>query len=239
MVLNLAVISIVTTLSAVYFALVSFRSNRVVQDLEGENADLRGRFAVLIAELRRLRAASGLSGDGLAQSPDDELMPLRRTGRGTTRNKPPRPTDGVDNVVLVSVESTEQRRLVESLSRAGYRTVSTSLTEVLQFTHELSTAALVLDLRDMPTAIGARAFMELLVADPLAKEVPVFALVASRSERERIIDEGPYTFAFVVPTDTAVFISTLGAAIIRRKTRSRRAETARNLSSALSRTESA
>ncbi|MBC8141616.1 MAG: hypothetical protein H7Y38_09275, partial [Armatimonadetes bacterium] len=186
----------------------------------------------LVGEVRRLRDASGLPSQVGLQTPDDELMPLRQAGRLGVRAKPSRAADAPGTVVLVSGDAAETGKLNAALTANGYRMVSAPLSDATRYAHEITTAAFVFDLRDAATATGASVLLAAFAADPLAKEVPVFALVASSVERERLIDDSSYTGAFVVPADPALVASSLGAAIIRRKTRARRQEAGRLLAAA-------
>ncbi len=236
MVTLLAVIAVVAAMAVVYFAFESLRLGRVAEELEGENADLRGRLSNLVVEVRRLRESSGLPSEPTTQSANDELMPLRRAVRGVAaRNRPARVTDSPDVVAIISADPAEKKRIGEALTANGYRATESPLADAPRFAHELSTAAILFDLRDLGIATGAKVMLTAFASDPLAREVPLFALVATNTDRERLIDEGLFTTAFVAPTDPALLSSSLGAAIIRRRTRSQRAEAARTLSSALSR----
>ena len=236
MVILFAVATILAAMAVVYFALEAARIGRVAEELEGENADLRGRLTNLVGEVRRLRESSGLSTETVTQSADDELMPLRRPGRsGATRGRTGRQSESPDRVAIISADPAEQKRIEDALTANGYRVAPSPLADAPRYAHELSTAALIFDLRNLGVAAGVRVMLNTFANDPLAKEVPVFALVGTSIERERLIDEGVFTAAFTVPTDTALLSSNLGAAIIRRRTRAQRAEVARTLSSALSR----
>ncbi len=231
----LLVILTVFVVATLYFAFEASRLSRVVQDYEGENAELRERVAVLIGQMQRLRESAGLHTDAAIQSPDDELMPLRQGLRNAGRGRPVRAVENAGAVVIVSGDGAERSRLAGALTANGYTVLPASLAEAPRLAHEISTAALVFDLREPEIAGAVPEILSAFAADPLAREVPVFALVGTTTERERLIDEGPFSAAFVVPTDTALFTSSIKSAIIRRRTRTRRAETARTLSSALSR----
>ena len=220
---------------AIYFAYDRSRNSRIAGLLENENDDLRFRVTELVAEVRRLQGASGLTSRVALQTQDDELMPIRTGGRGAGRTKPTRVPDAPGTVVLVSNDAKEGARLNDALTANGYRVVSAPLADTTRYAHEMSTAAMVLDLRDVQVSAGVATILAGFAGDTLAKEIPVFALVGSPVERERLIDDGMYAGAFVVPADTALIASSLGAAIIRRKTRARRAEAGRILSSATAR----
>ncbi|MBC7807878.1 MAG: hypothetical protein H7145_17235 [Akkermansiaceae bacterium] len=234
MVIFLVLTAVLAAMAVVYFAFEASRVGHIAQMLEGENADLRGRIANLVVEVRRLRESSGLPFETFAQSSADELMPLRRAGRGgVTRSRTMRSGENPDVVAVVCADPAEQKRLSNDLTANGYRVAESTIAEIPRYAHELSTAALIFDLRNMGIATGARVILAAFATDPIAKEVPVFALVANNIDRERLIDEGVFTSAFLVPTDTALLASNLGAASIRRRTRARRVEAARPLSLAL------
>lgn len=232
----LAITAVLAAIAVVYFVFEASRIGRVAEELEGENADLRGRIANLVAEVKRLRESSGLPDEPLTQSAEDELMPLRRANRGGTgRTRATRSTESPDMVAIISADPTEQKRIADALTANGYRVAESILADAPRYAHELSTAALIFDLRNLGVAAGARVMLSSFASDPLAKEVPIFAIVGSNVERERLIDEGVFTAVFSMPTDTTLLTSNLGAAIIRRRTRAQRAAAARTLSSALSR----
>lgn len=236
MVILLTVIAVLASAAVVYYVYEASRLGRIAEELEGENADLRGRISNLVAEVRRLRETSGASTESQKQSADDELMPIRRTSRaGATKGRSGRSTGSPDLVALVSSDGAEKARIADALTANGYRTADSSLADAPRYAHEISTAAVVFDLRHPMVATGIKAIIDAFSSDPLAKEVPLFALVATNLERERLIDEGVFTAVFLAPTDTALLISNLGAALIRRRTRAQRAEAARSLSSMLSR----
>ncbi len=221
---------VVLALLAIYFAFEGANTGRSLQIAERENEEMRGRVSELVGEVRRLRDASGLPSQVGLQTPDDELMPLRQTGRLGARAKQNRAApDSPGTVVLVSGDAAEIGKLNAALSASGYHVVSAALSDATRYAHEMTTAAFVFDLRDTATATGAETLLAAFASDPLAREVPVFALVASSVERERLIDDASYTGAFTVPTDPAIVSSSLGAAIIRRKTRARRQEAGRIL----------
>ena len=221
---------VVLALVAVYFAFEAANAGRDLTITQRENDEMRGRIMELAGEVRRLRDASGLPSQ-IAQTPDDELMPLRTANRAAPRTQP-RAQSASGTVVLVSGDVNETGKLRESLAANGYEVLTAPLTEALRHAHEMNTAGLFLDLRDTATATSAPTLLSALAADPLAKEMPVFALVASALERERLVDEGAYSGAFVVPADAAIVASSLGAAIIRRKTRARRQEAGRLVAAA-------
>ena len=237
----LAVIAVLAAMALVYFAFETFRLGRIAEELEGENADLRGRLSNLVGEVRRLREASGLPFETGTQSAQDELMPIRRASRTagaaplTGRNRAVRPAENPDLVAIVSADLSETKRIGDALTANGYRTVTSSLADAPRYAHELSTAAVIFDLRDPGIATGAQVMLTAFANDPLAKEVPIFALVGNKPEQEKLVDEGTFAAAFLAPTDTALLTSNLGAALIRRRTRTQRAAAARNLSAALSR----
>lgn len=236
MVTFLAVIAGLAIIVAVYFAFEAFRIGRAAEELEGENADLRGRLSNLVGEVRRLREATSLTGEPIVQSAQDELMPLRRANRSATpRGRTVRSAENPDMVAIVSTDLAETKRITDALTANGYRAVDSSLADAPRYAHELSTASLIFDLRNPGIASGAGVMLTTFASDPLAKEVPLFALVGTNLERERLIDEGIFAAVFMVPTDTALLTSNLGAAIIRRRTRTQRAEAARNLSASISR----
>ncbi|MBC8135109.1 MAG: hypothetical protein H8F28_04375 [Fibrella sp.] len=236
MVILLAVIAVLAAMSVVYFAFEAARSGRIAEELEGENADLRGRITNLVGEVGRLRSSTGLPSEGITQSEEDELMPLRRASRATTpRRRAMKSHESPDMVAIISADPVEQNRLSDALTANGYRVAESPLADAPRYAHELSTAAIIFDLRNLGVATGARVMLDSFARDPLAKEVSIFAIVATNLERERLIDEGAFTAAFLAPTDTALLVGNLGAAIIRRRTRAQRAEAARTFSSALSR----
>lgn len=230
MILMFTVLVLLVALAAIC-AWDAVRSSRVAQDLDGENRELQVRVRELAAEVRRLRDASGLPSEVALRPQDDELMPLRTRGNAA-RTKPTRAADTPGTVVLVTSDDAEKARLSQAFTAKGYTVVASPLAELFRHAQEMSTAAIFLDLRDPETAGGAASLRTQLAADPLSKEIPVFCLVGSSVDKERLIDDGVYTGAFIAPTDTALVASALGAAIIRRKTRARRAEAGRVFSAA-------
>ena len=224
-------ILVVLAALAVYFAWDGARNSRAAQVLEGENDELRMRVRELAAEVRRLRDASGLPSQVALRPQDDELMPIRARNNAA-RTKPTRAADTPGTVVLVTNDAKEEARLTGVLSANGYTVLPSPLGEVTRHAQEMSTAAILVDLRDAATLTGMSPLLSQFAADPLTKEIPVFALVGTSVDKERLVDDGVYAAAFVVPTDIALVTSALGAAIIRRKTRARRAEAGRVLSAA-------
>ena len=235
----LAMFAVVGIIGAIYFAFESAQNRQALEKLEGENIDLLARLSSSRAEIRRLRELSGISteaNDPLLQAPDDELMPLRKTNRGlrATRSTTKAASDTWNTVVFIGKDPAEKTRLIAALTPGGYRLQeATTASEAQRLAHELSTAALIFDLRDATLTSITQAVADALVADPLAREVPLFAIVPTAKERERLQEEGTYAAAFTAPVDVSLITSTLGAAMIRRKTRVRRAEAARSISASV------
>jgi hypothetical protein len=122
MVILLTIITVLVSLAVVYYAYEASRLGRVTEELEGENADLRGRITNLVGEVRRLRETYGWPSESQKQSADDELMPIRRTSRvATTKGRSGRSTGSPDLVVLVSSDTLEKQRISDALTANGYQ----------------------------------------------------------------------------------------------------------------------
>lgn len=231
----LALLTIFGIIATIYFAFESAQNRQALEQREAENTDLRARLASSRAEIRRLRELSGIStesNDPLLQTPEDELMPLRKTARSLrgprTTTKPA--SDAWNTVIFIGKDAVEKTRLTTALMAGGYTVQdATTAAEAQRLAHELSTAALIFDLRDATLTTLTQAVADALSADPLAREVPLFAIVPTAKERERLQEEGTYAAAFTAPLDVSLITSALGAAMIRRKTRVRRAEAARSI----------
>jgi len=172
--------------------------------------------AQLIAELQNVHTA-----------PLTEPVPVAEPAIPARPRKQPTPTKSVEIgadtekplVILADTDAKSTDALSKHLEAAGYdaRAVQ-SIAEAMEIARTASPAALALDGANLPDG-DCWQMLSAMKDDPQLKEIPVL-IFAPGKDKERAMEMGA-AGCFTKPVDKAVLVSTIKAAMVKRKQRAR------------------